>query len=199
MEQVSLLSNIGIFLDEGGDVLSEEEDDDTFDVKECFTNCQQGFCSVRAIHRRFPITTWLPRYTLADLKGDAIAGVTVALTVIPQGLALAILAGLPQQYGLYTAFMGCFMYVIFGSCKDLTIGPTAIMSIITSEHVLTGGVSYSVLLTFLCGCIQLLMGFLNLGFLINFIPAPVISGFTSAAAITIATTQLKVSLLQTIY
>ncbi|XP_076337278.1 sodium-independent sulfate anion transporter-like isoform X2 [Tachypleus tridentatus] len=175
----------------GDDVLSEEDEDDTFDVKECFINCQQKFCSVRTICRRLPVTTWLPRYTLADLKGDVIAGVTVALTVIPQGLALAVLAGLPQQYGLYTAFMGCFMYVIFGSCKDLTIGPTAIMSIITSEHVLTGGVTYSVLLTFLCGCIQLMMGLFNLGFLINFIPVPVISGFTSAAAITIAITQLK--------
>ncbi|XP_076340331.1 sodium-independent sulfate anion transporter-like isoform X2 [Tachypleus tridentatus] len=177
-------------IEEIADILTEEEDD-TFDVKECCTKCQQRFCSIRALRRRFPITTWLPHYSLADLKGDAIAGVTVALTVIPQGLALAALAGLPQQYGLYTAFMGCFMYIIFGSCKDLTIGPTAIMSIIVSEHVHVGGITYSVLLTFLCGSIQLLMGLLNLGFLINFISAPVISGFTSAAAITIATSQLK--------
>lgn len=67
------------------------------------------------------------------------------------------------QYGLYTAFMGCFMYTIFGSCKNLTVGPTAIMSIMTAEHAAAGGVTYVILITFLSGCIQLLMGLLNLG------------------------------------
>uniref|UniRef100_V5HC73 Putative sulfate permease pediculus us corporis sulfate permease n=1 Tax=Ixodes ricinus TaxID=34613 RepID=V5HC73_IXORI len=116
---------------------------------------------------------------------------TVALTVIPQGLALADLAKLPIEYGLYTAFMGGFMYAIFGSCKDLTIGPTAIMSIMTAEYVKHGGPTYAVILTFLSGIIQILMGVLNLGFIVEFISGPVISGFTSAAAITIASTQLE--------
>lgn len=149
-------------------------------------------CSVQRWKNRLPITKWLPKYSLLDLHGDLVAGITVALTVIPQGLALASLAGLPPQYGLYTAFMGSFMYTLFGSCKDLTIGPTAIMSIMTAEYVSHGGgPTYAVLLTFLAGIIQILMGILNLGFIVEFISGPVISGFTSAAAITIASTQLK--------
>ncbi|CAN7942590.1 unnamed protein product, partial [Ixodes hexagonus] len=141
---------------------------------------------------RVPILKWLPKYSLLDLHGDFVAGMTVALTVIPQGLALADLAKLPIEYGLYTAFMGGFMYAIFGSCKDLTIGPTAIMSIMTAEYVRHGGPTYAVILTFLSGIIQILMGVLNLGFIVEFISGPVISGFTSAAAITIASTQLEV-------
>ncbi|GIY83501.1 sodium-independent sulfate anion transporter [Caerostris extrusa] len=148
-------------------------------------------CTVDLLKRRIPIINWLPKYNIEDLKGDLIAGMTVALTVIPQGLALASLANLPPQYGLYTAFMGCFMYTIFGSCKDLTIGPTAIMSLLTAEHSTNGGICYVILLTFLTGCIQLLMGILNLGFLVTFISSSVVSGFTSAAAITIATTQIS--------
>ncbi|KAH6943316.1 hypothetical protein HPB50_019454 [Hyalomma asiaticum] len=148
-------------------------------------------CSLQRWKNRVPIVKWLPHYSLLDLHGDFVAGMTVALTVIPQGLALAVLAGLPPQYGLYTAFMGSFMYTIFGSCKDLTIGPTAIMSIMTGEYTHLGGPTFAVILTFLSGIIQVLMGLLNLGFIVEFISGPVISGFTSAAAITIASTQLK--------
>lgn len=148
-------------------------------------------CSPQRWRNRIPIVKWLPHYSLLDLHGDFVAGMTVALTVIPQGLALAVLAGLPPQYGLYTAFMGSFMYTIFGSCKDLTIGPTAIMSIMTGEYTHVGGPTFAIILTFLSGVIQILMGLLNLGFIVEFISGPVISGFTSAAAITIASTQLK--------
>ena len=74
------------------------------------------------IARKFPITQWLPQYNVNFAISDLIAGLTVGLTVIPQGIAYAIVAGLPPQYGLYSAFMGCFVYCIFGSCKDITIG-----------------------------------------------------------------------------
>ncbi|KAG8198095.1 hypothetical protein JTE90_020920 [Oedothorax gibbosus] len=154
------------------------------------TWCSQTF-TLDLLKRRLPILVWLPIYSVEDLKGDLIAGMTVALTVIPQGLALAGLANLAPQYGLYTAFMGCFMYTLFGSCKNLTIGPTAIMSLMTSEHSSTGGITYVILLSFLSGVIQLIMGILNLGFLVTFISSSVVSGFTSAAAITIATTQIS--------
>ncbi|KAK8753432.1 hypothetical protein OTU49_004486, partial [Cherax quadricarinatus] len=87
--------------------------------------------------------------------------------------------------------MGCFMYVIFGSCKDITIGPTAIMALMTLEYSGSGGPVYAVLLCFTSGIIIITAGLCNLGFLINFISKPVISGFTSAAAITIASSQLK--------
>ena len=95
--------------------------------------------------------------------------------ILFQGIAYAIVAGLPPQYGLYSAFMGCFVYCIFGSCKDITIGPTAIMALMTSVHAQYGP-EYAVLLSFLSGLIILLCGLLQLGFLIDFISVPVIAG-----------------------
>ncbi|XP_071040168.1 sodium-independent sulfate anion transporter isoform X1 [Parasteatoda tepidariorum] len=177
------------------DVKSAEEVEPLQNTKSSIFKGVAKYCSEKftldLLKRKLPIVVWLPAYSIEDFKGDLIAGMTVALTVIPQGLALASLAGLSPQYGLYTAFMGCFMYAIFGSCKNLTIGPTAIMSIMTAEHTTKGGVPYVILITFLSGCIQLLMGILNLGFLMTFISSSVVTAFTSAAAITIATTQVS--------
>jgi len=140
--------------------------------------------------KRLPILSWLPQYNTEKAISDAIAGVTVGLTVIPQGIAYAVVAGLEPQYGLYSAFMGCFAYCIFGSTKDITIGPTAIMALMTGVHAQLGP-DYAVLLAFLSGLIILSCGLLRLGFLIDFISVPVIAGFTSAAAITIASSQVK--------
>merc|ERR1719291_1624021 len=140
---------------------------------------------LKQVKKKEPILTWLPKYNVDSAVSDVIAGVTVGLTVIPQGIAYALVAGLPPQYGLYSAFMGCFVYCAFGSCKDITIGPTAIMALMTSVHAQYGP-QYAVLLTFLSGIIILLCGLLQLGFLIDFISVPVIAGFTSAAALTIA-------------
>ena len=85
--------------------------------------------------------------------------------------------------------MGCFMYLIFGSCKDVTVGPTAIMSILTAPYA-EKGAEYAVLLAFICGVVILLFGTLRLGFVIDFISVPVIAGFVTAASITIASKQL---------
>nr|XP_039247460.1 sodium-independent sulfate anion transporter-like [Styela clava] len=138
----------------------------------------------------FPILSWLPKYKLNWLQCDIIAGLTVGLTVIPQGLAYAQIAGLPVQYGLYSAFMGGFVYCIFGTSKDITLGPTAIMSLLVHTYG-DGDPVQAVLLTFLAGVVQFAMGILRLGFIMRFISTPVISGFTSAAAITIALGQFK--------
>ncbi|RWS26893.1 sulfate/anion exchanger-like protein [Leptotrombidium deliense] len=155
-------------------------------IRNCFT--------VNKFKARLPIAQWLPKYSKDDLKGDVIAGLSVSLTLIPQALAMALLAQLPLRYGLYSSFVGPFLYILFGSCKDITIGPTSIMAIITAQYVLMGGLNYALLLSFLAGIIQLITGFLNLGFLVEFIPFPVISGFSSAAAITIIMAQLKLFL-----
>jgi len=144
----------------------------------------------KQVCKRLPIISWLPQYNTEKAISDAIAGVTVGLTVIPQGIAYAVVAGLEPQYGLYSAFMGCFAYCIFGSTKDITIGPTAIMALMTGVHAQLGP-DYAVLLAFLSGLIILSCGLLRLGFLIDFISVPVIAGFTSAAAITIASSQVK--------
>ncbi|XP_030920521.1 sodium-independent sulfate anion transporter, partial [Geospiza fortis] len=94
------------------------------------------------------------------------------------------------QYGLYSSFMGCFVYCLLGTAKDVTLGPTAIMSLLVSSYA-SHQPGYAVLLAFLSGCIQLAMGLLRLGFLLDFISCPVIKGFTSAASITISFNQVK--------
>ncbi|XP_029784472.1 sodium-independent sulfate anion transporter isoform X1 [Suricata suricatta] len=151
---------------------------------------QARCCSPAALQRRLPILAWLPDYSLEWLKLDFIAGLSVGLTVIPQALAYAEVAGLPPQYGLYSAFMGCFVYFFLGTSRDVTLGPTAIMSLLVSFYTFHEP-AYAVLLAFLSGCIQLAMGFLRLGFLLDFISCPVIKGFTSAATITIGFGQIK--------
>nr|CAD7395077.1 unnamed protein product [Timema cristinae] len=145
----------------------------------------------KVVRRNIPILTWLPKYNLDTFVSDLIAGVTVGLTVMPQGLAYATLAGLEPQYGLYSAFMGCFVYLILGSCKDITIGPTALMALMTYQQVVGRNPDFAVLLCFLSGCVQLLMSVLHLGVLVDFISIPVTVGFTSATSVIIAVSQLK--------
>ncbi|KAI8796922.1 sodium-independent sulfate anion transporter [Biomphalaria glabrata] len=161
--------------------------------------CRKTF-TVQNFLNKFPIIKWLPKYRCQDFQGDLIAGLTVGLTVIPQGLAYAQVANLPAQYGLYSAFVGCFVYCILGSAKDITMGPTAILSLMTASFgtanapVLPSGErdpTMTTVLTLLSGIIELVMGFFKLGILVNFISYPVIYAFTSAAAITIAAGQVK--------
>lgn len=148
-------------------------------------------CTRKVLYKRVPILRWLPEYNAQTAVSDLVAGVTVGLTVIPQAIAYSNVAGVPPQYGLYSSFMACFVYTVFGSCKDSPIGPTAIMAILTRENLHNMGAQGAVLLCFLTGCVQLIMGVAQLGFLIDFISGPVSVGFTSAAAIIIATTQIK--------
>nr|XP_054391827.1 sodium-independent sulfate anion transporter isoform X3 [Pongo abelii] len=125
------------------------------------TCCCSCCCSPAAVQRRLPILAWLPSYSLQWLKMDFVAGLSVGLTAIPQSLAYAEVAGLPPQYGLYTAFMGCFVYFFLGTSRDVTLGPTAIMSLLVSFYTFHEP-AYAVLLAFLSGCIQLAMGVLRL-------------------------------------
>ena len=141
---------------------------------------------------RLPIVKWLPKYSFHSLQCDFIAGITVGLMVIPQGLAYAVIAGLPPQYGLYSAYMCCFVYCLLGTSKDMSLGPTAVMSLMVADYgEKCDVVEISVAISFFCGIIWLLMGMLSLGFIVRLIPVPVISGFTSSAAITIACGQLR--------
>ncbi|KAK1119000.1 hypothetical protein K0M31_013775 [Melipona bicolor] len=150
-------------------------------------------CTKKLFYKRVPIAAWLPKYRKDYIICDLVAGITVGLTVIPQAIAYANVAGLPLQYGLYSSFMASFIYTIFGSCKDVPVGPTAIIAILIRETLQKSnlGPDFAVLLTFISGCICFLMGILHLGFLLDFISGPVSVGFTSAAAIIIATSQVK--------
>ncbi|KAI9577480.1 hypothetical protein GQX74_014864 [Glossina fuscipes] len=147
-------------------------------------------CRPQTIVQKFPIISWFPRYQWSYLLQDFIAGFTVGLTTIPQAIAYGVVAGLEPQYGLYSAFMGCFTYIIFGSCKDVTIATTAIMALMVQPYASISP-DYAILLCFLAGCTILLLGLCNLGVLVRFISIPVITGFTIAAAITIASAQIN--------
>ncbi|XP_049818071.1 sodium-independent sulfate anion transporter-like isoform X2 [Aethina tumida] len=152
---------------------------------------QNGSKIKKLVKKRVPILEWLPKYTKGDILADFIAGLTVGLTMMPQSIAYAGLAGLPPQYGLYTAFIGSFTYIFFGTIKEVSIGPTSLMAIITCSYVDGLPIECMILLTFLAGCVELLMGFLKLGFLVDFISPPITSGFTSASALIIILAQMK--------
>ncbi|GLV44591.1 uncharacterized protein CBL_13477 [Carabus blaptoides fortunei] len=126
-----------------------------------------------------------------DSHIEMVTEVQQPASFMPQGLAYATLAGLEPQYGLYSAFMGCFVYAIFGSVREITIGPTALMALMTYQQVIGRGPEFAVLLCFLSGIVQLLMSVLHLGVLVDFISIPVTVGFTSATSVIIAVSQLK--------
>lgn len=141
---------------------------------------------------------WLPCYRVADLSGDAIAGIIVAIMLVPQAMAYAMLAGLPAQVGLYASIVPLLLYGVFGTSRTLAVGPVAIVSLLTASaiHRLApeGGANASVValtLAGLVGAMMFAMGVARLGFLTNFLSHPVIKGFTSAAALMIALSQLK--------
>nr|XP_029709679.1 sodium-independent sulfate anion transporter-like isoform X2 [Aedes albopictus] len=144
-----------------------------------------------SVVRRISILNWIGSYQREDLLSDFIAGITLGLTIIPQSLAYAGLAGLPSHYGLYAAYMGSLVYVIFGTVKEVSIGPTSLMALLAVQYTMDKPIQYMIILAFLAGLVELLMGVLKLGFLVSFIPIPVTSAFTSATALIIVGTQLK--------
>jgi len=141
---------------------------------------------------------WLPELKNKDvLRADFIAGLTVALVLVPQSMAYAQLAGLPAYYGLYASLMPTLIAAFFGSSRQLATGPVAMVSLMTAaalEPLATAGseafIGYAFLLAMMVGLFQLLMGMFRLGVLLNFLSHPVILGFVNAAAIIIATSQL---------
>ena len=150
------------------------------------------------IKEYIPILDWIPTYSKSDFQGDLIAGLTVGVMLIPQGMAYAMLAGLPPIYGLYAAIVPLILYAIFGTSRQLAVGPVAMVSLLILAGVgsiaSTGSdefISLAILLALMVGVIQLAMGVFKLGFLVNFLSHPVIAGFTSAAALIIGFSQLK--------
>ena len=146
----------------------------------------------------FPILEWLPNYDKKWFKSDLFAGLTVGVFLIPQGIAYAMIAGLPPIYGLYTALFPQVVYAIFGTSRQISIGPSAVDSLIVgigiSAIAVAGTDNYvalSILLALMVGVMQLAFGLFKLGFLVNFISKPVVVGFTNAAAIVIALNQVK--------
>lgn len=150
------------------------------------------------MHKYIPILSWLPSYDKSLLSGDLSAGVTVGIMLVPQGMAYAMLAGLPPIYGLYASTIPLIIYALLGSSRQLAVGPVALISLLVVSGVgaiaeigSSSFISLAILLALMVGVIQLALGILKLGFLVNFLSHPVISGFTTAAAIIIGFSQLK--------
>lgn len=140
---------------------------------------------------------WLPNYKKSWFKDDFFAGITIGVMLIPQGIAYALIAGLPPIYGLYTAMIPQIVYAFLGTSRQLAIGPAAMDSLIVLSGVsvlaTVGSENFivlAILLAFVVGIFQIAFGFFRLGFLVNFLSKPVISGFTSGSAIIIAMNQI---------
>ncbi len=149
-------------------------------------------------NRLLPFLEWLPAYRASHLKADLVAGLTVALVLVPQSMAYAQLAGLPAYYGLYAALLPPAVAALFGSSRQLATGPVAVVSLMTAvalQPLASNGsqayIGYAVLLALMVGLFQLGLGLFRLGLVVNFLSHPVVNGFTNAAAIIIATGQLS--------
>ncbi|MBF0427405.1 MAG: SulP family inorganic anion transporter [Magnetococcales bacterium] len=150
-----------------------------------------------SITKIFPFLKWFPM-SRGNLQADLIAGITVALVLIPQSMAYANLAGLPAYYGLYAAFLPGAVAALFGSSRQLATGPVAVVSLLTASALLQFAqpgtdafVSLAILMSLLIGAVQLTLGLLRLGVVVNFLSHPVILGFTNAAALIIGLSQLS--------
>ena len=153
------------------------------------------------IAKFLPFLAWIHEIKDKDiLKADLVAGLTVALVLVPQSMAYAQLAGLAPQYGLYASFLPVMIAALMGSSRQLGTGPVAVVSLLTAAAIPTiippGAdmvtyAAYASLLAFLVGIFQFALGALKLGFVINFLSHPVVVGFTNAAAIIIGTSQLS--------
>lgn len=150
------------------------------------------------LERLLPIVGWARSYDRVNLRPDAAAGLTVAAMLVPQSMAYALLAGLPPEVGLYAATFPLLAYSIFGSSNQLSVGPTAITSIMTASALgplvaenEMGYVTAAAVLAMMIGAVHILLGTLRLGRLVNVLSHSVLVGFTAAAALIIGFSQIK--------
>ncbi|KAK1750353.1 sulfate transporter 4.1, partial [Echria macrotheca] len=152
--------------------------------------------SVEYVAEKFPIISWLPRYNYRWLLNDLIAGLTVGLMLVPQGLSYAKIATIPVQYGLMSSWLPSAIYAFMGTSKDLSTGPTSLIGLLTSEIVADlEGEKWSPseiasAVAMMMGIYGMVIGFLRLGFLLDFVSLPILSGFISAVAINIILGQM---------
>lgn len=150
------------------------------------------------LSRFLPILEWAPAYQRRDLRSDLAAGLTIGAMLVPQAMAYALLAGLPPEVGLYAATIPVIAYALFGTSRQLAVGPVAIVSLLTAtalaplvEQGTVGYASAAALLALMVGAVHLALGMFRLGWVVNFLSHSVLVGFTAAAAIIIGTSQVK--------
>ncbi len=150
------------------------------------------------LKKLFPIFSWIREYNRSCLFNDVTAGITLGIMLVPQGMAYAMIAGMPPIYGLYAALVPQLVYAITGTSRQLAVGPVAMDSLLVAAGIgalqlsnIQDYIAAVLFLTLIIGGLQLILGFLRMGFFVNFLSKPVISGFTSAAAILIGLGQLK--------
>ena len=150
------------------------------------------------LQQLLPIAGQLEDYGREKLTGDLSAGLTVGVMLIPQGMAYALIAGLPPIYGLYASLVPLVIYALFGTSRQLAVGPVAMVSLLVAAAVgpIAGGntelyIGLALLLSLMVGLLQFGLGLARFGFLVNFLSHPVLAGFTSAAALIIGLSQLK--------
>lgn len=152
----------------------------------------------KSLLRFIPILSWLPQYGGEKLAADSVAAVIVAIMLVPQAMAYALVAGMPAETGLYASMFGLTLYCLFGTSNTLSVAPVAVVSLMTAAalsklDLLTTAdyLAAAFTLTFLSGVLLLGLGLLRLGFMANFISHPVISAFVTASAIIIGLSQMR--------
>ena len=151
-----------------------------------------------ALTRVLPIAGWLCTYRRADLRGDLFAGLTAGAMLVPQGMVYAQLAGLPPEVGLYAATVPLLAYAVFGTSRQLSVGPVAVISLLTATALapLAAGeaaayAAAAAVLALLVGVISIVLGLARMGWVTNLLSHSVLVGFTAASAVIIAAGQLK--------
>ena len=163
------------------------------DIRTISTNqkCYSFFAPLKV-----PILKWFPKYTKSEFLQDLVAGLTVFVLLIPQGLSYAVLAGMPPVYGLYTATFPSFIYAILGTSKQLSMGPMAITSLLLASSVHALGydenidseeyINIALNISLFAGLYLFILGFFKLGVLVNFLSHSVLTGFVTASALLIS-------------
>lgn len=152
---------------------------------------------MQLLKRYIPFLSWISTYNKSMLMSDTVAGLTVGIMLIPQGMAYAMLAGLPPEYGLYSALIPQVVYTFLGTSRQLAVGPVAMDSLLVASIVSALAanpehyIDLAITLALMMGALQFILGIFRFGFLVNFLSKPVISAFTFAAALIIGLNQLK--------
>ncbi|KAF5248512.1 hypothetical protein FANTH_5913 [Fusarium anthophilum] len=193
--QAEILSNSSIASEQRHNLFYETEPTSSEWIKEQVPSKEEVIAYAASL---FPFVSWISHYNMQWLAGDLVAGITIGAVVVPQGMAYAILANLEPQFGLYSSFIGALIYWIFGTSKDISIGPVAVLSTVVGnvvQDVQNSGQNVQAhvvasALSIIAGFIVLVIGLLRCGWIVDLISITSLSAFMTGSAITICVGQL---------